>query len=512
MMETMKKMASCLTVVSLIVAGCGVCSRPATALTTNVRSSKLQTVTVGKKGIVTAKNEGDVNALNAIIAEQKALGATVSGDLDSDEYLWAEDGRLVVINWTKKNLQGNLSLQELPQLHALYCYGNQLTSLNVSNNTALTELNCSDNQLAGLDVSSNIALTNLYCGLNHLTSLDVNNNTALIELVCSFNRLTNLDVSNNTALVCLDCTTNQLAGLDVSSNTALTSLGCGVNRLTSLDVSNNTTLIKLYCHINRLTSLNISNNTVLESLDCNSNQLKSLDISNCTVLTTLICDEDIVVIGKSGSTVPVSGISPNPTESQAVLQVKKLRVQQTTGLKVKFTWEKVALDNILPDKITVLRAKKKSGPYFIMKQFSIWYTSYTDENVKCGKTYYYKVVAHNGDLQTPLSQKDLTVKKITISYLISPVISISKGTSGGQKYVQVFLQKYEGQYANIYMKSNGRFQKLAMKKRTIQSYRKKYRFRYRNGGITLYFRVRTYQIVKGRKRVSPYSKTVKIKI
>ena len=113
-------------------------------------------------------------------------------------------------------------------------------------------------------------------------------------------------------------------------------------------------------------------------------------------------------------------------------------------------------------------------------------------------------VENNGDAET--------LKKITISYLISPAISIRKGNSGGQKYVQVFLQKYEGQYADIYMKSSGDFQKLAMKKRTIRSYRKKYRFRYRNGGVTLYFRVRTYQIVKGRKRVSLYSKIVKIKI
>ena len=41
----------------------------------------------------------------------------------------------------------------------------QLTSLDVSNNTALTFCDCNDNQLTSLDVSQNTALTNLYCSL-----------------------------------------------------------------------------------------------------------------------------------------------------------------------------------------------------------------------------------------------------------------------------------------------------------------------------------------------------------
>ena len=40
---------------------------------------------------------------------------------------------------------------------------NQLTSLDVSNNTALTYLDCGNNQLTSLDVSNNTALEYLYC-------------------------------------------------------------------------------------------------------------------------------------------------------------------------------------------------------------------------------------------------------------------------------------------------------------------------------------------------------------
>ena len=45
----------------------------------------------------------------------------------------------------------------------LYCYNNALTTLDVSNNTALTVLSCDYNKLTELDVSNNIALTLLQC-------------------------------------------------------------------------------------------------------------------------------------------------------------------------------------------------------------------------------------------------------------------------------------------------------------------------------------------------------------
>ena len=73
---------------------------------------------------------------------------------------------------------------------------------------------------------------------NELTSLDLSNNTALTSLNCYSNQLTSLDVSNNTALTSLDCPNNQLTSLDVTQNSALTLLDCRNNQLTSLDVRN----------------------------------------------------------------------------------------------------------------------------------------------------------------------------------------------------------------------------------------------------------------------------------
>ena len=139
---------------------------------------------------------------------------------------------------SSKAISDLTGIEDFASLSSLYCNDNQLTSLNVSNNTALTDLSCYQNSLTSLDVSNNTALTKLFCFSNPLSSLDVSNNTALTDLLCSLNQLTNLDVSNNTALTNLYCGGNQLTSLDVSQNTSLTTLYCNSNQLTCLNVKN----------------------------------------------------------------------------------------------------------------------------------------------------------------------------------------------------------------------------------------------------------------------------------
>ena len=121
-----------------------------------------------------------------------------------------------------------------------------------------------NNQLTSLDVSKNTALKLLECDRNQLTSLDVSKNTALTELYCYGNQLTSLDVTKNTALTNLSCGHNKLTSLDASGCTALTSLICNINKLTSLDVSKNTALTYLYCYDNQIQGAGMA--TLIENL------------------------------------------------------------------------------------------------------------------------------------------------------------------------------------------------------------------------------------------------------
>ncbi|MDY6248923.1 MAG: leucine-rich repeat protein [Prevotella sp.] len=237
-----------------------------------------------KATVLNAKNFPDANFRSAL-ASRFGIGEEA---IITDEMI-SSITSLDVSNMSISDLTG---IEHFTTLGELNCWGNQLTSVDVSKNTALIWLNCGNNQLTSLNVSQNTLLEYLSCRDNQLNSLDISENTALTKLYCQTNRLTSLDVSNNTALKEMWCNNNQLTSLDVSQNTALATLYCYSNQLTSLNISQNTALTIFNCHTNLLTSLDLSRNTMLESLGCSSNQLTSLDVSKNTKLTWLNCSNN----------------------------------------------------------------------------------------------------------------------------------------------------------------------------------------------------------------------------
>ena len=214
-------------------------------------------------------------------------------DTNNDDILApAERYAVKEIDVSGKYISNLYGIQFFPNLKKLVCYNKQLTSLDVSQNTALEYLDCSNNQLTSLDVSQNPALQTLDCSNNQLTSLDVRQNTKLDVVWCYQNQLTELDVRQNAALEYLYCQENQLTELDVRKNIALQNLACYSNALTSLDVSKNTQLKKLYCYSNQLTSLDVSRNPALLLLSCGINQLTELDVSQNPALKYLYCSDN----------------------------------------------------------------------------------------------------------------------------------------------------------------------------------------------------------------------------
>ncbi len=177
-------------------------------------------------------------------------------------------------------------IEDFTSLQTLDVSLNNLTSVNLSQNTALTHLMIYLCNLSSLDVSSNTALTHLECFSNNISSLNIGTNTALTYLDCSGNNLTSLNLNQNTALTYLDCNSNQLSSLDVSQNTNLTYLDSSENQITYLNISQNSALTKLYCFTNQLTSLSVYYNNNLQLLACGDNQISNLILPN--VKTNLI--------------------------------------------------------------------------------------------------------------------------------------------------------------------------------------------------------------------------------
>lgn len=197
------------------------------------------------------------------------------------------------INCPSLNISSLTGIQDFTQITGLNCFGNQITTLNLSSNTSLTSVLCGNNPLNNVFIGILPNLTSFNCN-NSTGSLDLfmDNNTALTQLKCSNSGLTNLTVNNCPALYELDCTANALTSLNVNSCSALQILKCSQNQFTSLNLSNNTALVELQCTNNMLASLNVSNNTALELLKCSNNMLTNLDVSNCTTLYNLQCDNN----------------------------------------------------------------------------------------------------------------------------------------------------------------------------------------------------------------------------
>ena len=213
-----------------------------------------------------------------------------------------------------KNISNMKGVEYFAQLTRLSCYGNNLTSIDVSNNLQLTYLNVYDNDLESINVVNNSRLEQLYLHRNKLTSVTVTYHSALrtlwvrdnpnlIDLNCCRNAITNLDIANCTSLKTLMCFENSSLSIiqGLESCTALTYIDCEDCAITNLSgVSSLNSLEKLYCRNNQIRSLDVSNklnlsilrltgNTLLTSVNCSSCALKELYVGGCGAITTLLC-------------------------------------------------------------------------------------------------------------------------------------------------------------------------------------------------------------------------------
>ena len=233
-----------------------------------------------------------------------------------------------------KNIQSMTGVGCFTALKTLQCYNNQLTALDVSQNTALTTLYCNQNQIKDEAMDALVeSLPTISGGKLYVIDNENEQNTlnavqaaaarakgwtpyeynggwkeayeekiaidetkfpdanfrawVLSQTYGSDGVLTKSEISNVKSIEVINCGIQSLKGIEYF--TSLTSLWCGSNQLTELDMSKNTALTALRCPDNQLVSIDISQNTLLTLLLCNNNQLTSLDVSNNAELTDLYC-------------------------------------------------------------------------------------------------------------------------------------------------------------------------------------------------------------------------------
>ena len=270
-----------------------------------------------------------------------------NGILEPDEHK-----TVYTIDVSGMNITSLSGISVFHNLKNLYCSNNQLTSLDLSYNTKLTQANfeCTGNKYpiiidvtertfdlsllpAGFDVTKASGwaggtvvgntlrvkpgatqVTYTYdCG-NGLTAqfaLTVNEDTtdggniSLIEIRFpddTFREYLRRFDTNNTNILSLEerkaVTEIDVSGMEITSLKGieffpnLKNLTCYDNQLTELDVSQNKKLERLYCFRNQLTELDVSQNTALIELRCEHNPLTKLDVSKNTALKMLACEKN----------------------------------------------------------------------------------------------------------------------------------------------------------------------------------------------------------------------------
>ena len=252
------------------------------------------------EGVITVKIEDEIeflwigtSALGEVITVNWGDGTTENfvSAINDDEELYSDFVADLEHEYTEKGthtitITGKNIIEfgwEAPT--SMSTFTNAIYSIDASKCTTLESLYCynsgDDNGLIELNLNGCSALKSLEIE-GDLTSLDISDCTALTYLNCYDNQLTSLDVTQNTALTELDCGGNELTSLDVAKNTALTSLNCGYNQLTSLDITKNTALTELNCAGNQFTAAEM--NKIYEALPTvESGQLSCDELGNWSI-------------------------------------------------------------------------------------------------------------------------------------------------------------------------------------------------------------------------------------
>ncbi len=175
---------------------------------------------------------------------------------------------------------GAVDVSDLIYLEQLGATQNQIQSLNMTGDTALTNIRLSSNQLSAINVTGFTNLSSLGLSFNQFSTINLSNLPNLFQLELQNNNLNTISFSNTPAIEILEVSNNNLTSLDVTGLQHLTYLRCNDNALTTVTNLNAPELLDFYCQNNFLTTIDVSSAVALYSVNCQNNQLTSLFVKN----------------------------------------------------------------------------------------------------------------------------------------------------------------------------------------------------------------------------------------
>lgn len=102
-------------------------------------------------------------------------------------------------------------------------------------------------------------------------------------------------------------------------------------------------------------------------------------------------------------------------------------------------------------------------------------------------------------------------QEVSLRKAARPLISLKKKGSGKLRYIQVTVKAASSRYFDLYMKKKGKkYVRIRLKKASLKKGKRVVKLAYSQKGFTLWFKVRTYDKIKGRKRYGAYSVEKKV--
>ena len=216
-------------------------------------------------------NIPDANFKAALIVNS-SINTNGDGEIQVSE-AQAYTGVIRVDGLNIADVTGLEAFVNITEFHAM---NNALTSIDLSQNTAITRLTLRGNSLTALDLSANTALQTILIQQNNISSIDLTNHSSLGNFQCGDNNISTLLLPTTAnGLRTLYLEQNQISSLDVSMYPDLRTLVVYNNNLTSIDISSNPKVNSLHARYNNLSSLNVANGNNVNFLymvaDNNSN-------------------------------------------------------------------------------------------------------------------------------------------------------------------------------------------------------------------------------------------------
>lgn len=204
----------------------------------------------------------------------------------------------------------------------------------------------------------------------------------------------------------------------------------------------------------------------------------------------------------SGSSVPDFVQTGTPSDQMSLSAAP----HRSGGIRI--TWKLSSVWN----GFVLYRSPKASGIYQPVATISSFRKAFTDKKVTAGKTYHYKAIPYILKNGQTIYGNTTVIRKAT-ARLMAPTFRVSRHrTASGRRFLQIRLHKYQGKYADIYIRNNhGKYLRLRLKNNNIRQQKQTFRLQYSFRKATLSIRIRTYK-QKKRTKGSFYSRAKVVRI